>query len=292
MRVIACSSRSYSSESPAWLASVSNSRRSSAVNEEETPTRSPSTITPVSRVSPGTGATSAWRIPRASMVVREQPRGVRRAPRARPPGPRRRPRAARRRAPGSSGSMRTSRPLRSSAVRSGWSPGEEHDLGHLDAERLARAPQQVHQRGLDVRRARERAGDAVEELQALVLGALGQVGAVGEQQDAGGREQQPAGAAVLGDQRRAGEADARVGERHQQVGAHHQRHPARREHALGQRDRREHERRAGHRAHEHGGEHRQPQAGAERLRHRGQRMQRDHRQAGGEPELGEVEDRA
>ena len=66
MRVTACSSRSYSSEMPAWLASVSNSRRSSPVNDDAAPTRSPSTITPVSRVSPGTGATSACEIPRAA----------------------------------------------------------------------------------------------------------------------------------------------------------------------------------------------------------------------------------
>ena len=39
-----------------------------------------------------------------------------------------------------------------------------------------------------------------------------------------------------------------------------------------------------------GGEDRQPQPRAERLRHRRQRVQRDHRQARGEPELGEVED--
>src|SRR3712207_7772607 len=48
----------------------------------------------------------------------------------------------------------------------------------------------------------ERARDPVEELQRVVLGALGQVGAVGEHQHAGGGEQQPARAAVLGQQDR------------------------------------------------------------------------------------------
>ena len=66
MRVTACSNRSYSSEMPAWLARVSNSRTSWAVNDDTAPTRSPSTITPVRRASPGTGATSACVIPRIS----------------------------------------------------------------------------------------------------------------------------------------------------------------------------------------------------------------------------------
>ena len=65
---------------------------------------------------------------------------------------------------------------------------EEDDLRRLHAEGLARALEQVDQRGLDVGRAAERAGDAVEELERLVLVVLGEVGAVGEDQDRGGRE--------------------------------------------------------------------------------------------------------
>ena len=121
MRVIACSRRSYSRDSPAWLASVSNSRTSSPVNEAVAPTRSPSTITPVSRVSPGTGATSAWRIPRASMQWASSPVACSRSSStACCPSPTTSTSAAA--SVGSSGAIRTSCPRRSSAVRSGWSP--------------------------------------------------------------------------------------------------------------------------------------------------------------------------
>ena len=101
---------------------------------------------------------------------------------------------------------------------------EQDDLRRLHAERLARALQQVDQRGLDVGRAAERARDAVEELERLVLGVLGQVGAVGEHEHHGGRDDQPAGVPVLRHQRRAGQADARVRERDDEVGAEHAQH--------------------------------------------------------------------
>ena len=98
---------------------------------------------------------------------------------------------------------------------------EQDDLRAADAERLARALEQVDERGLDVGRAAERARDAVEELERLVLRVLGQVGAVGEHQYDGGRDDQPARVPVACDQRRAREPDARVGERDHQVGAVH-----------------------------------------------------------------------
>ena len=101
--------------------------------------------------------------------------------------------------------LRRARGVERRAQREVAGRAEQDDLGAAHAERLARALEQVDERGLDVGRAAERARDAVEELERLVLGVLGQVRAVGEHEHRGGRDDQPAGGPVLGDQRRAGE---------------------------------------------------------------------------------------
>ena len=123
-----------------------------------------------------------------------------------------------------------------------------------------------------------------------MLGALGHPGAVGEQQHGGGREQQPAGGQVVRDHGRAGKRHAGVRQRHQQVGAEHPGQLARRDRALGEPDRAEHEHGGGGRGDEHGDERRAPHRRPDRRRRRRDRVQRDGGQRGGEAELGEVEE--
>ena len=217
----ACSSRSNSSDMPAWLASVSNSRRSSVGERRGGADAVAEDHHAGQPRLPGTGATSACSIPRSRQVAA--------------------------RAAGAQFSWSTSTACstatRRAAPRRARCRRRLHDLlGPSIDERRAqrrrrprsstisavrtrnartRAAQEVEQLGLEITPARERARDAVEELEALVLGALGHVGAVGEQQDHRRRDQQPAGAQVMRDDGGARQRDARVDKRHDQVGAHH-----------------------------------------------------------------------
>ncbi len=121
-----------------------------------------------------------------------------------------------------------STPAASSEVRSGRSPAAPNRM--ISARRTRKDSRVRSSRSTSADstsgRAAERARDAVEELERLVLGVLGEVRAVGEDEHRGGRDDQPAGGPVLGDQRRAGEPDARVGERDDEVGAEHAEHAA------------------------------------------------------------------
>ena len=67
---------------------------------------------------------------------------------------------------------------------------EQDDLGQLGPEGLHRAHQESFERVGYLARARQRAVGLVEELEALVALALGQVGAVGREQRHRGHEQQ------------------------------------------------------------------------------------------------------
>ena len=120
--------------------------------------------------------------------------------------------------------------------------------------------------------------------------ALGRVGAVGEEDGDERDDQQRERARLVDDDHGGGEREARVGDRHREV---HQQHPAQRlgaEQALGDRDR------AGDQQHgDEGGdlgrEQRvQPHRGAEAVGGGGQHVEDDHREAGGERELRDVED--
>ena len=114
---------------------------------------------------------------------------------------------------------------------------EQDDLGELGAERLQRAREQSFQRVGDLARARECAVGLVEELQALVALALGEVRAVGDEQGRAGDHEQRQRLRVGRREHRGAQSQARVAHRHEQV---HEQHPpdgAHADHALRQRDR-------------------------------------------------------
>ena len=165
---------------------------------------------------------------------------------------------------------------------------QQHELRRTDAEAGACAAQQVEQLALELVAARERVRDAVEELEALVLGPLGRVRPVADEQDRDRRQQQQRGARVGRDDQRAGEREAGVGQRDGQVAAEDARHPPRRDAALGQADRAEDQQRADRGADRDRGERRRPHGRGERLRRR-EPVQDDRRDARGQRELREVE---
>ena len=248
IRRIACSSRSNSSDMPAWPASVSNSRRSAGVKPDVAPRRSPSSITPTSRVSPGTGAMASSSVPSSSMNAASAGAGV-----GAPHGPRALVAHDGAQLVGQLVRGRLHR-LRLAALaqrgpqRQVVRRAEQDDVGRAHVERLARPPEQVDQRGLDVRRPRQRPRHAVEELQRAVLRVLGQVRPVGEHEHRGRRQDEPPRVPVLRDQRRAREPDARVRQRDHEVRAEHPQRLHRRQRVLGQRDHRERQPRADERA--------------------------------------------
>ena len=98
---------------------------------------------------------------------------------------------------------------------------EEDDLGQLAAEGLQGELEQVAQRVAHVLTARERAGGAVQELEALMLLALGHIGAIGGEERDGRNGEQPGRAWIAGDHCRACEAEARVRDRHHERDAEH-----------------------------------------------------------------------
>jgi hypothetical protein len=119
---------------------------------------------------------------------------------------------------------------------------------------------------------------------------LGRVGAVGEEDGDERHDQQRQRARLVDDDDARGEREARVGDGDREV---HQQHPAQRleaQQALGDRDR------AGDQQHGHergdlGREQRvEPDRGAEPVGGGGKLVEDDHRQAGGERELRDVED--
>ncbi len=208
IRRIACSSRSNSSDMPAWPASVSKSRRSALANPEVAPRRSPSSITPTSRVSPGTGATASCSVPSSSMnaaiagvaslrrtIVACSSRTTVRSSSA---------------SSCAAGCIVWDSPTSRSDVRSGRSLDAPNRMMSaeptLNASRVR--PRRSTSARLDVRRPRQRPRHAVEELQRAMLRVLREIRPVGEHEHRGRREDEPARVPVLRDQRRAREPDA------------------------------------------------------------------------------------
>ena len=188
----ACSSRSYCSATLALVASVSSRRRSSSPKARTRPKRLASMIVPITRSSPG--SMREHRVAdAAALQVAPQARGpnggvsaddgvlVRRPARA----ARRRPR--RRSAPSARGTSPGPR-----AVRSDGSPSAPNRMISASSARNASSERASRPSSASAtsRRARERAVGLVEELQALVALALGDVRAVGDEQGRAGDHQQ------------------------------------------------------------------------------------------------------
>jgi len=142
-----------------------------------------------------------------------------------------------------------------------WSPGPERgaqrrlvgrpqdDLGALGAEGVQRAGEQALDRLGDLGRARQRAVGLVEELQPLAALALGDVGAVGEEDGQQRHDKERERPRLGRDDQRGDEAEARVRDGDREVGREHVPELAEAQPALAERDRGADQRDAGRRAH-------------------------------------------
>ena len=145
-------------------------------------------------------------------------------------------------------------------------PGrQEGDLGDLGPEHRADVAQQREQRAVHLGIALEDLRRLVEHLQAAVLLALGDVGAIGEE---GGRDRDREQRDRVGPVRRdrhGQERQARVGRRDDDPGLHHLGHAPELRRALGERDRGRHRQHAHEVLDERRGDRRDPLGRAERV---------------------------
>ena len=170
--------------------------------------------------------------------------------------------------------------------------GEEDDLGHFGAEGLERLAEQPLERGPDLRAARQRPRGLVEELQAPVALALGDVGLEGEVHADDRHGHQDRGAPVVVDDGRGAEADAGVDRGDGQVGAQRVGDLGDAEPAVGQGHRGGDEQHGGDRG-GHGGQGcRGPDGRVDLRLAAGDGVEDDHRDAVAEQELPEVEGEA
>lgn len=167
---------------------------------------------------------------------------------------------------------------------------EQDDLGDLGAERLDRAGEQPLERDDDLGRARQRAGRLVEELEALVALALGGVGAVGQEDGHERDDEQRQRAHVVGDDHGAGEPEARVRRRDGEVHREHAPERLRPDQALREGDRGADQDHGDDRRGLRGEQREDPDHRPEALDRAGEAAEDDHREAGRERELRDVED--
>ena len=174
-------------------ASVSTSRSSSPLKLRSTPTRSPSTSRPTTRLSPRSATSTPLRRPRSAHQSRRSGSSTDSSdttPAWRSAKPRSRSTIC--------SSSVSSICLRSPGPRVERSEGPnsaENSTSSATSTRkaLARALEQHLQLGHDLRRARQRAGGLVQELQLGVAAALGHVRAVGEDQHRRRQQQEQRG---------------------------------------------------------------------------------------------------
>ena len=235
------SSRSSSSEKPACVASASISRTSSSVNvrrRRRCGRRAPSRRPAASRRAPGRSAPARCRARPGSAassgcaVVAVDDHRVLGVPAERAAA-----------SAASTSTIASSAPSSDQRRAQPAVAGQQHDLGRPHAEaRCACAASGPAARARGRCPLRQRPRHAVEELQAAMLRALGDVRAVGDR--AASRPAAPAASRRAGRARRSSRPPAprtRSSSDDAEVGAEHPREPARRDPALREPDRAEHE---------------------------------------------------
>ena len=185
-----CSSWPFSRAIAVWLASVSNSFRSSASNVLRSLSGSETKSVPTSVDSPRSGATSARRVFRPRRSDSSSRREVDQAALAFGHGADEQ-RIVERRADRLHDLDPVARPDLAAQDVVAFVARQQPDLGHVRAEHLAGMIEQAHQRGVELRAPLQDPGRLVQELDALVLLALRDVGAIGQRRGDRRQHEQP-----------------------------------------------------------------------------------------------------
>ncbi len=281
-----CSSWPFSRATAAWLARVSSSRRSSSSKLVPSVSRLATIIEPISPDSVISGLTIAWRIggpvrvrSAATVLKNALPlscdAGVDRVVRGELHGHHR----------GRDLVLDRGRPKRFAAL----APSVESDLGDLRPEHRPGVVEQRDEGRVELRRVLHDPARLVEQLQALVLLALGDVGAVREEQRREGHDQQPDGQRVDPHDGDGEQRQARVGERDHAPELEHLGQLLELRRAAGQRDRGRDRQRSEETGDEHRRERRDPVRRPGPAGERAEAVEDDQGHGRDEREVGEVE---